>query len=138
AQVSDVHAQTMIGVEKITADLGENVSLPCKAPNNNKTITAVEWSRPDQDPDYVLFYQDGYIHPHNQHPSYQHRVDLQDKELRDGNFSLILKNVTKEDTGRYKCYVYETGKTIELISIIDLEVHGEFVLRVQFVCHSAM
>ncbi|XP_051800726.1 uncharacterized protein LOC127532732 [Acanthochromis polyacanthus] len=101
----------------ITAVAGQNVILPCKVPNNNKPITAVEWSRSELDPEFVLLYRDKRFDVDNQHPSYKNRVDLQDKEMKDGDFSLVLKDVTKNDTGRYECHVSQgeiTSKSIYL------------------------
>uniref|UniRef100_A0A3Q1FFT3 Ig-like domain-containing protein n=1 Tax=Acanthochromis polyacanthus TaxID=80966 RepID=A0A3Q1FFT3_9TELE len=118
--------------ELITAERGQDVILPCKAPKNI-IIKAVEWRRPGLDPDHVLFYRDGHLDLDNQHPSYQNRVDLQDKEMKDGDVSLILKNVTMEDTGKYECRVFEEGNKDPIsIDLVVLEP-GEFVLRVQFV-----
>uniref|UniRef100_A0A3Q1F6T4 Ig-like domain-containing protein n=1 Tax=Acanthochromis polyacanthus TaxID=80966 RepID=A0A3Q1F6T4_9TELE len=116
----------------ITADVGENVTLTCKVHNNNKRITTVEWSRPELDPEYVLRCQYGHLDPHNQHRSYKNRVYLQDKEMKDGDVSLILMNVMKNDTGTYHCRVFQENN--EPICSINLEViePGEFVLRVQF------
>uniref|UniRef100_A0A3Q1H257 Ig-like domain-containing protein n=1 Tax=Acanthochromis polyacanthus TaxID=80966 RepID=A0A3Q1H257_9TELE len=115
-------ALTNITAENITAELGQDAILPCKVPNKyNILITAVQWSRPDQDPEYVLLYRDGHLEPEYQHPSYQNRVDLQDKEMKDGDASLILKNVKKEDNGTYECRVFEKGKN-EPISNIYLVV----------------
>uniref|UniRef100_A0A3Q1FLC9 Ig-like domain-containing protein n=1 Tax=Acanthochromis polyacanthus TaxID=80966 RepID=A0A3Q1FLC9_9TELE len=105
------------------SDLGQDVILPCKVPSNI-IITAVEWIRPDQEAEYILFYWNRHINSDNQHPSYQNRVDLQDKEMKDGNFSLILKNLMKNDTGRYKCHVFEEGKN-EPISITYLVTETE-------------
>uniref|UniRef100_A0A3Q1EVU8 Ig-like domain-containing protein n=1 Tax=Acanthochromis polyacanthus TaxID=80966 RepID=A0A3Q1EVU8_9TELE len=124
------------GGKNITADVGGNVILTCKVPNNNnnnKPTTTVEWSRPELDPEYVLRCQYGHLDPHNQHPSFENRVDLQDKEMKDGDVSLILMNVTKNDTGTYHCRVFQETKN-EPTCNINLEVvePSEFVLRVQF------
>ncbi|XP_051800548.1 myelin-oligodendrocyte glycoprotein-like [Acanthochromis polyacanthus] len=109
--------------EKITAEPGQDVILPCKASNINdiNDITAAEWIRPVLDPEYVLLYRDGRFDPHNQHPYYKNRVDLQNKEMKDGDFYLILKKVTMNDTGIYVCRVSQKGKT-EPFSNIYLEV----------------
>ncbi|XP_051800553.1 uncharacterized protein LOC127532619 [Acanthochromis polyacanthus] len=99
--------------KNITAKRGQDVILPCKVPDNNNihinNITAVEWIRPGLDPDLVLLYRDRHLDPDSQHPSYQNRVDLQDKEMKDGDVSLILKNVMKNDTGTYECWVFQKG-----------------------------
>ncbi|CAI5659956.1 unnamed protein product [Oreochromis niloticus] len=108
----------------ITAESGQKkVTLTCGALNKN--IILVEWSREGLDPEYVLVYRGGKFDPENQHPSFKNRVDLQDRQMKDGDVSLILKNVTINDTGTYKCHVKREGDiydSIKLISIIYLRV----------------
>ncbi|XP_004575293.2 butyrophilin-like protein 2 [Maylandia zebra] len=89
----------------ITVEPGQNVTLPCRAPNNTSSICVAEWSRADLGTDYVLFYREKRIDPDNQHPSFVNRVDLQDGEIKDGDVSLILKHVRANDTGTYHCRV---------------------------------
>ncbi|XP_039859952.1 putative butyrophilin subfamily 2 member A3 [Simochromis diagramma] len=91
----------------ITAEPGPDVTLPCRAPNNN--IIAVKWSRADLGDEYVLLYRDGRFEPDDQHPSFKNRVDLQDRQMKDGNVSLILKNMTTADNGTYECHVFMRG-----------------------------
>ncbi|XP_030580161.1 uncharacterized protein LOC115776577 [Archocentrus centrarchus] len=104
----------------ISADPGQNVTLTCRAPSNNTII--VEWSRADLGSEYVLLYQDGQFVPDNQHPSFKKRVDLQDRQMKDGDVSVILKDVTVNDEGTYECRVYMRER-LRLISIIYLRVH---------------
>uniref|UniRef100_A0A3Q4HTP2 Ig-like domain-containing protein n=1 Tax=Neolamprologus brichardi TaxID=32507 RepID=A0A3Q4HTP2_NEOBR len=94
----------------ITAESGQNVTLPSRAPNENKTITVVEWSRTDLESEHVLLYRDEQFEPEEQHPSFKNRVDLQDRQMKDGDVSLILKNVTTADNGTYECRVFMGGK----------------------------
>ncbi|KAL4008384.1 hypothetical protein ACER0C_002236 [Sarotherodon galilaeus] len=113
--------------KSITAESGQNVTLTCRAPNNK--IIVVEWSRSDLGDEYVLLYRDGQFVPDDQHPSFKNRVDLQDKQMKDGDVSLILKDVTINDVGSYECRV-KTGNNRrkranlsgEPISIIYLSV----------------
>ncbi|CAI5671508.1 unnamed protein product [Oreochromis niloticus] len=91
----------------ITAESGQDVTLTCRATNNK--ITAVEWSRADLGDEHVLFYQNGRSLPNDQHPSFKNRVDLQDRQMKDGDVSLILKDVTINDTGTYECRVFMAG-----------------------------
>ncbi|XP_019212586.1 butyrophilin-like protein 3 [Oreochromis niloticus] len=86
----------------ITAESGQDVTLTCRAPNNN----IAKWSRADLEPEYVFLYRDGRFDPANQHPSFKNRVDLQDRQMKDGDVSLILKNVTTTDYGTYGCGLF--------------------------------
>ncbi|XP_047443612.1 myelin-oligodendrocyte glycoprotein-like isoform X3 [Mugil cephalus] len=115
------------GQINITAEPGQTVSLPCKA-LNNEPVTVVEWRRTDMKEDeYVLLYRDDQLDPENQNPSYKNRVDLQDRQMKDGDVSLILKDVTTDDSGTYECYINQREKNIikkflDPISIIRLDV----------------
>ncbi|CAG5965563.1 unnamed protein product [Menidia menidia] len=105
----------------ITAEAGQDsVTLPCRA-EKEREILAVEWSRPDLGPDYVLLFRDGHFESDGQHPSFRNRVDLQDRWMKDGDASLILKDVKIKDTGTYECRVYQGGG-LEFMSFIHLEV----------------
>ncbi|XP_063318939.1 putative butyrophilin subfamily 2 member A3 [Pelmatolapia mariae] len=106
--------------ETITAEPGQNVTLTCQAPNNN--ITVVKWSRADLGEQCVLLYRDEQLDPEHQHPSFKNRVDLQDREMKNGNVSLILNNVTTADNGTYECHVQKYGDSLKLISNITLSV----------------
>ncbi|KAM4714391.1 coxsackievirus and adenovirus receptor-like [Anableps anableps] len=89
----------------ITAEPGQNVTLPCRAAGN-KPVIVVEWSKPDLgENDHVALYLDDQFDYHGQHPAYRNRVDLQDREMKDGDVSLVLKDVTTNDTGTYECRV---------------------------------
>ncbi|XP_023270307.1 uncharacterized protein LOC111661074 [Seriola lalandi dorsalis] len=125
-QVSAATDQT----DNITAAPGQTVSLSCRAPKDTNIIV-VEWSRPGLEPEHVFLYRGGRCVTSYQHLSFQNRVELQDRQMKDGDVSLILKNVKEEDTGNYKCRVIQGGRNrrkrdtsrIETISIIHLDVH---------------
>ncbi|MEQ2180137.1 hypothetical protein GOODEAATRI_032553, partial [Goodea atripinnis] len=112
----------------ITAKHGEDVTLPCR-PAGNKDVKVVDWSRTDLESDqYVLLYRDDQLDPEAQSPSFKNRVDLQD--VKNGDVSLVLKNVTTDDAGTYECRVVQRGNNrrkrsilkTDPISIIDLMV----------------
>uniref|UniRef100_A0A8P4G8G7 Ig-like domain-containing protein n=1 Tax=Dicentrarchus labrax TaxID=13489 RepID=A0A8P4G8G7_DICLA len=92
-----------LGLQVISVEPGGDVTLPCSA--GDDSIRAVEWTRTDLEPEYVLYYRDGRSDPTYQHPSFKGRVDLTDREMKDGNVSLVIKNVIISDRGTYECRV---------------------------------
>ncbi|XP_016522550.1 protein turtle-like isoform X3 [Poecilia formosa] len=108
---------------RITAHPGQNTSLPCRSPDN-KPVAVVEWIRPDLGSEYVFLYRNRKINSDHQHPSFKGRVDLQDRQMKDGNVSLALRNVTTDDRGAYECQVIqrETNSRTETVFIINLDV----------------
>ncbi|XP_078020859.1 uncharacterized protein LOC117245929 [Epinephelus lanceolatus] len=116
--------------QHVTVHPGDNVTLRCEA--GDVSIRAVEWTRPDLEPQYVLFYRHKHSDPTHQHPSFTGRVELVDRELKDGDVSLTLKNVTSRDSGTYECRVKSGGSRrtkraiikTDPITVIYLEVTG--------------
>ncbi|KAF1381069.1 hypothetical protein PFLUV_G00170650 [Perca fluviatilis] len=96
---------------------GQDVILPCWAVD--PSISAVEWSRHDPKPEYILFYSDKETDTTIHNPSYKNRVDLSGKELKDGDASLILKNVSSIDQGTYECRIAPAGSGRKKRAIID-------------------
>uniref|UniRef100_A0A3Q0S249 Ig-like domain-containing protein n=1 Tax=Amphilophus citrinellus TaxID=61819 RepID=A0A3Q0S249_AMPCI len=92
----------------ITAVPGQDVTLTCRAPNSDP-ITAVKWSRTDVEPEYDVFYLNEQSLQEYRHPSSASRVDLQDRQMKDGDASVILKNVTINDAGTYECRIVQGG-----------------------------
>uniref|UniRef100_A0A3P9CEK9 Ig-like domain-containing protein n=1 Tax=Maylandia zebra TaxID=106582 RepID=A0A3P9CEK9_9CICH len=90
--------------KKVPAESGNNVALTCRAPNNKFIV--VNWSRADLGEEYVLLYRDEHFDTTKQHPSFNKRVALQDRHMKDGDVSLILENVTTADAGTYECRVF--------------------------------
>ncbi|KAM9424817.1 uncharacterized protein KZ484_005013 isoform 2-T2 [Pholidichthys leucotaenia] len=107
----------------ITAEPGQTVVLPCRAPVNNTDIT-VEYSRADLEPDHVFLHRDKYDVSVGQHESFKNRVKLQDKQMKDGDVSLVLNHVTFSDDGVYQCHLFsrEGNEKKEFITTITLTV----------------
>uniref|UniRef100_A0A8D0CWA6 Ig-like domain-containing protein n=1 Tax=Sander lucioperca TaxID=283035 RepID=A0A8D0CWA6_SANLU len=113
-------SQALTAFLLLTAHPGDDVILPCQAAD--PSIRAVEWTRPDlEEPEYVLLYRDGHLDPTYQHPSFKDRVELVDRDLKDGDVSLILKNVSRHDAGTYECRVASGGSRHKKRGIIDSE-----------------
>uniref|UniRef100_A0A3Q4I9N5 Ig-like domain-containing protein n=1 Tax=Neolamprologus brichardi TaxID=32507 RepID=A0A3Q4I9N5_NEOBR len=112
------------GQKTITADTGQSITLSCQAANSS--IIVVEWSRADLGDKYVFLYRDDQSLQDKQHPSFTNRVDLQDKQMKDGDVSLILKNVTINDNGTYECHVFMEKTWISLCNItLSVDPPGE-------------
>ncbi|XP_051271833.1 butyrophilin subfamily 1 member A1 [Dicentrarchus labrax] len=100
--LSILHVVASPDQQNVTAHPGDNVVLKCEAPRNT-TINVAKWKK-DGLSKHVYFNRDGHsIEPRDQDPSYIGRVDLVDREMKDGNLSLNLKNVSHNDTGTYEC-----------------------------------
>ncbi|XP_042257916.1 coxsackievirus and adenovirus receptor homolog [Thunnus maccoyii] len=109
---------------EITVKPGENVTLQCQSPRG-EAITALMWIRSDLNPDTdgcVFFFRENRSYEVYQHPSFRGRVQLRDPEMKDGDVSVILKNVTINDTGTYECRVYVNSKGPELMTTVYLTV----------------
>ncbi|KAM3590307.1 uncharacterized protein V6R79_007357 [Siganus canaliculatus] len=95
------------GIQITETDLGKDVVLDCTGPSSN--INLVVWVRADLGPEEYVFFRNGKISISKQLPSYRGRVSLQDPDMKNGNVSVLLKNVTISDIGLYECLVRETN-----------------------------
>uniref|UniRef100_A0A3Q4GUK3 Ig-like domain-containing protein n=1 Tax=Neolamprologus brichardi TaxID=32507 RepID=A0A3Q4GUK3_NEOBR len=100
----------------------------------DERISVLKWSRADLNTDgYVYFYRNKRSYENYQHPSFHGRVKLRDPEMKDGDVSLILKNVTFNDAGIYECHIAVRNPVrskrvhTEISHFINLTVTGEFV-----------
>lgn len=105
----------------IATKSGQNVILPCQNPTNK--IKAVRWSRVDLEPEYLIFYRAEQFLPNNQNESSKYLVALHERQIKDGDVSLILNNVNTADNGTYVCRVFtEETRSWKSISIITLSI----------------
>ncbi|XP_053496198.1 uncharacterized protein LOC128617183 isoform X2 [Ictalurus furcatus] len=106
----------------LIVQLGGSVILPCfvETPLPMQELE-IEWKRNDSET-LVHLWQDKESHPESQNPSYHERAHFFIEEIAQGNFSLFLTNVTREDAGVYKCAVYTNHDSYEtLIEIKEIE-----------------
>lgn len=111
----------------VTAESGQGVViLPCQC--SHTKIVGLEWRRTDlMGDDYVVLYGDDQYVPDFHHPSFKHRVYLQDRGMNEGDMSLSLRNVTCGDAGIYVCSAlikgrHGTKRAVETMAIIHLIV----------------
>ncbi|KAK2899560.1 hypothetical protein Q8A73_012689 [Channa argus] len=78
----------------------------------------LEWTRSDLNPRYVYVWYAGQDYVNMKNPSYKGRTSLFTDELKRGNISLKLSNVTPADEGKYRCYIPDRNEE----SVIELVV----------------
>ncbi|KAM6960412.1 myelin-oligodendrocyte glycoprotein-like [Tautogolabrus adspersus] len=134
--VTPVHGQSRVigSKQPIKASPGDDVILPCHVePPVDVVRLTVEWSKPDLQPDpndrlgnvgYVHLYRDRHEVLDMKIPSYVRRTELLPDDLRRGNISLKMMNVSVEDGGRYRCFIPKLSKSRVRSSIIRLVVES--------------
>uniref|UniRef100_A0A3Q1IS29 Ig-like domain-containing protein n=1 Tax=Anabas testudineus TaxID=64144 RepID=A0A3Q1IS29_ANATE len=114
------------GLMHVLMKTGENVTLRCWSTTADD-ITLIEWSRPDLNKDNkhikteIFVWRKGELIIAECHQSYRGRVELKDPKMKNGNASVILKNVNINDTGTYESRVGYTGPP-QLINTTNLTV----------------
>ncbi|KAK2899413.1 hypothetical protein Q8A73_012542 [Channa argus] len=120
--------------QELTVRPGDDVPLHCRGPRDGDVVM-LSWIRPDlRSEGFVFFVREKRSYEKYQLPSFHGRVELRDPEMKDGDFTVILKNVSVDDAGTYECHVGKsnTGSskthTPEHMSIVYLKVEdsGEF------------
>ncbi|XP_039892323.1 uncharacterized protein LOC120736340 isoform X2 [Simochromis diagramma] len=114
-----VATASTFAVQTKTAESGKDVTLPCQAPHNN--LIGVKWRKADLGEEYVYLNRRGQPQPQGQHQSFKNWVDLQDRQMKYGDLSLTLKNVTRSNTGTYECLVFE-DETVSWKSLSNISL----------------
>ncbi|XP_036967168.1 coxsackievirus and adenovirus receptor homolog [Acanthopagrus latus] len=108
--------------DEVTVKTGEDATLPCQA-HTGASITVIKWSRSEE---YVFFFREKRSYENYQHPSFRGRVELRDPQKKEGDASVVLKNVTADDSGTYECVVSMRGRrrkrAAEFRRIVHLKV----------------
>ncbi|KAI4798064.1 hypothetical protein KUCAC02_023602 [Chaenocephalus aceratus] len=114
-------------MDSVRAEPGQDVSLQCSS-SSDAAITLLEWKRSGLEEDSVFYFRDNKPIESIQDPRYRGRVQLSDPEMKNGDASVLLKNVDIEDTGTYECRVITLSNNRrkrnvgELVSSVHLTV----------------
>ncbi|XP_026181397.1 butyrophilin-like protein 2 [Mastacembelus armatus] len=105
---------------------GQDAVLQCLTPKPTSPSLLL-WVRPDLESGGYVYFRRG-TKPSHWHPSYDGRVELKDPEMKDGDISVMLKNVTFTDSGRYECQTgdgsTEDGPRLICTIILKVEHSG--------------
>ncbi|KAL7889289.1 hypothetical protein AOLI_G00015470 [Acnodon oligacanthus] len=109
----------------LVAQLGDTVLLPCfsRIPLPLEGLQ-VEWRKAGSE-SLVILFQQGENRPDLQSQSFRDRVHLFPDEISKGNFSILLNNVIRNDTGVYRCKVSTTQESSET----EVELHIEDLVK---------
>uniref|UniRef100_A0A3Q3BB03 Ig-like domain-containing protein n=1 Tax=Kryptolebias marmoratus TaxID=37003 RepID=A0A3Q3BB03_KRYMA len=91
----------------ITAEPGDVVTLPCVVPDKNDFSRIMKWIKSGLNVDHIIFYKISHFDEEIQVPSFKGRLFLNVSDIKDGNVSLTLRNVTTADTGTYECLSFK-------------------------------
>ncbi|KAI5611677.1 hypothetical protein C0J50_1318, partial [Silurus asotus] len=101
--------------DPLVAQLRGSVLLPCFTESSLPLEDLqVEWRKMDTN-SVVSLFQQGKSRPDLQTQVFRDRAEFFPDEVSKGNFSILLKNVVKEDAGVYRCQVNTTQDTAEVI-----------------------
>ncbi|MEQ2210849.1 hypothetical protein XENOCAPTIV_020508 [Xenoophorus captivus] len=79
---------------------------------------------------YIFLYRDQHVYSDFQDLAFKDRVDLLDKEMKEGEVSMLLKNATTADTGMYECRVVQAVTIRQKRAVMTFEPNMIIKLRV--------
>ncbi|XP_039653093.1 uncharacterized protein LOC120557126 [Perca fluviatilis] len=112
----------------ITVKEGSDVTLPCHlSPNKDIRATQFNWKKPRVDQE-VFLYDNGDLYSDErpgQSEKFKGRVSHFPDELEHGNASITIRNMTRADSGKYRCIIYRDLQKPQIF-YIELLVVGEY------------
>lgn len=124
-----------MGQKEVKVRQGEDATLECYG-HSDATEIMLRWTKPDlQIKGYVFYLKDGHFQEDLLDQSFKGRVKLKDsKWMKNGNFSVILQNVTMNDSGTYECEAGYNNQPVQILNSIILKVEERGECEVECVC----
>ncbi|XP_061876714.1 uncharacterized protein LOC133629758 [Entelurus aequoreus] len=97
------------GDKDVWCRLNESCLLPANSTALDDMI--IHWFKMSQEDIFVHSYYYNLDQLELQDKQFKNRTSLFKEHIKDGNFTLLLKNVVVADEGRYKCYVKNKSST---------------------------
>ncbi|KAK2870162.1 hypothetical protein Q8A67_024554 [Cirrhinus molitorella] len=110
-----------LGDTHVTCIYSEECMLPCKS----KNLDIIHWYMNDK-PVHSYFYNKDQLD--HQHQNYKGRTSLlSESEIKNGNVSLLIKNINLQDEGRYRCYAADDKTSDEHYVVVTVEAPAKSV-----------
>ncbi|XP_030581627.1 uncharacterized protein LOC115777781 [Archocentrus centrarchus] len=112
-----------------TVKRGENATLQCNG-TRGAAVIMLRWRKSDLQSElgntnkqlYVFYIKHNRTYENFQLPSFKGRVQLRDPQMKDGDLSVIIKNVSMNDAGIYECYAGYDKEDPQLMRSTNLTV----------------
>ncbi|XP_055012166.1 uncharacterized protein LOC129409693 [Boleophthalmus pectinirostris] len=108
----------------VRAFTGQNVMLECSSGNTKMTDSiGVCWNKTDlEQQKYVLFHKNDQSDITHQDPRFKDRVALAHPDFKNNNLSLILQNVSVNDSGEFECRLIKAPEMFNVAPIQRIQL----------------
>uniref|UniRef100_A0A673JBZ4 HERV-H LTR-associating 2b, tandem duplicate 2 n=1 Tax=Sinocyclocheilus rhinocerous TaxID=307959 RepID=A0A673JBZ4_9TELE len=111
----------ILGDTRVTCIYSEECMLPCTSTH----LDIIHWYKDKKAVHSFYLNQDQLGH---QHEDYKGRTSLlSESEIKNGNVSLLIRNIRLQDEGRYRCYAADDKTNDEKYVVVSVEAPAKSV-----------